>query len=45
VQDQAAGFTARTTIRRSEFGGAAYLPVAGDEPGVGIEIEVLVPKG
>jgi len=43
---QAAGFTATTTVRRSEFGVAAYVPAVADEVEVRIEIEAFVaPKG
>ena len=40
----AVGFTATTTVRRSDFGVAAYLPTVGDELDVRIEIEAFVPK-
>jgi polyisoprenoid-binding protein YceI len=39
---QAAGFTATTTVRRSEFGVAAYVPAVADEVEVRIEIEAFV---
>jgi polyisoprenoid-binding protein YceI len=43
---QAAGFTATTMVRRSEFGVAAYVPAVADEVEVRIEIEAFVaPKG
>ena len=40
----AVGFTATTTVKRSDFGVAAYLPAVGDELEVRIEIEAFVPK-
>jgi len=43
---QAAGFTATATVRRSEFGVAAYVPAVADEVEVRIEIEAFVaPQG
>jgi len=39
---QAAGFTATTTVRRSEFGVAAYVPAVADELEVRIEVESFV---
>lgn len=41
----AAGFTATTTIKRSDFGVAAYLPAVADDVEIRIEIEAFVPKG
>jgi polyisoprenoid-binding protein YceI len=42
----AAGFTATTTVKRSEFGVAAYVPAVADEVEVRIEVEAFVaPKG
>ena len=40
----AVGFTATTTVKRSDFGVAAYLPAVGDELDVRIEIEAFVPR-
>lgn len=40
----AAGFTATTTVRRSDFGVAAYVPAVADEVEVRIEIEAFVAK-
>ena len=43
---QAAGFTATATVKRSEFGVAAYVPAVADEVEVRIEVEAFVaPKG
>ena len=39
---QAVGFTATTTIKRSDFGIKAYLPLVGDDLDVRIEIEAFV---
>ena len=42
----AAGFTATTVVKRSEFGVAAYVPAVADELDVHIEIEAFgPPKG
>jgi polyisoprenoid-binding protein YceI len=38
----AAGFTATTTVRRSDFGVAAYVPAVADEVEVRIEVEAFV---
>ena len=40
----AAGFTATTTVKRSEFGVSAYVPGVADDVLVRIEIESYVPK-
>ncbi len=40
----AAGFTATTTVHRSEFGVAAFVPAVADDVVVRIEIESYVPK-
>jgi polyisoprenoid-binding protein YceI len=40
---QAAGFTATTTVHRSEFGVAAYVPAVADDVVIRIEIEAFVP--
>jgi len=42
---RAAGFTATATIKRSEFGVAAYVPAVSDELDVRIEIEAFVANG
>lgn len=39
----AVGFTATTTVHRSEFGVAAYVPAVADDVEVRIEIEAYVP--
>lgn len=41
---QAAGFTARTTVKRSEFGVSAYAGAIGEDVDVRIEIESYVDK-
>jgi polyisoprenoid-binding protein YceI len=41
---QAAGFTATTTVHRSEFGVAAYVPAVADDVVIRIEVESYVPK-
>ncbi len=41
---QAAGFTATTTVRRSEFGVTMYVPAVADDVVIRIEIEAFVPK-
>ncbi len=41
---QAAGFTATATVKRSEFGVAAYVPAVADDVVIRIEIESFVPK-
>jgi polyisoprenoid-binding protein YceI len=41
---QAAGFTATVTVRRSEFGVAAYVPAVADDVIIRIEVEAFVPK-
>jgi polyisoprenoid-binding protein YceI len=41
---QAAGFTATTTVHRSEFGVTAYVPAVSDDVVIRIEIESYVPK-
>ena len=40
----AAGFTATTTIKRSQFGVAAYVPAVADELVIRIEVEAFVAK-
>ncbi len=40
---QAAGFTATVTVKRSEFGVAAYVPAVADDVVIRIEIESYVP--
>jgi polyisoprenoid-binding protein YceI len=40
---QAAGFTATVTVKRSEFGVAAYVPAVADDVIIRIEIESFVP--
>lgn len=40
----AAGFTATTTVKRSDFGVSAYVPGVADEVIIRIEIESFVPK-
>lgn len=39
----AAGFTATTTVKRSEFGVRKYLPMVSDDVKVRIEVEAFVP--
>jgi polyisoprenoid-binding protein YceI len=41
---QAAGFTATTTVRRSEFGVSLYAPAVADDIVIRIEVEAFVPK-
>lgn len=41
---QGAGFTATTTVRRSEFGVTLYLPGVADDVVIRIEVEAFVPK-
>ena len=41
---QAAGFTAKTTVKRSEFGVSAYAGAIGEDVDVRIEIESFVDK-
>ena len=40
----AAGFTATTTVRRSEFGVTMYVPAVADDVVIRIEVEAFVPK-
>ena len=40
----AAGFTATVTVKRSEFGVAAYVPAVADDVVIRIEVESFVPK-
>ena len=39
----AAGFTATTTVKRSDFGVTAYVPVVADNVKIRIEVEAFVP--
>jgi len=41
---QAAGFTATTVVRRTEFGVSLYAPAVGDDVVIRIEVESFVPK-
>ena len=41
---QAAGFTATTIVRRSEFGVSLYAPAVADDVVIRIEVEAFVPK-
>ena len=41
---QAAGFTATTTVHRSEFGVTMYVPAVADDVVIRIEVEAFVPK-
>ena len=41
---QAAGFTATTTVKRTEFGVSLYAPAVSDDVVIRIEIEAFVPK-
>ncbi len=42
---QAAGFTATTTVKRTEFGVSLYAPAVADDVVIRIEVEAFVPKG
>jgi polyisoprenoid-binding protein YceI len=44
TKQPAAGFSATTKIKRSEFGVAAYVPNVADEVEIRIEVEASVPK-
>jgi polyisoprenoid-binding protein YceI len=41
---QAAGFTATTTVHRSEFGVTMFVPAVADDVVIRIEVEAFVPK-
>ena len=42
---QAAGFTATTIVKRTEFGVSLYAPAVADDVVIRIEVEAFVPKG
>jgi len=44
TKQPAAGFSATTRIKRSEFGVAAYVPNVADEVDIRLEVEASVPK-
>lgn len=44
-KQQTAGFTATTTLKRSDFGMTTYLPGLGDDIQINIESEANIPSG